>query len=227
MFPIGGMLKSEVRDLAKKADLATAEKRDSQGLCFIGKVDLPTFLQQQLKIKTGEIIEIDSNLERLKSYAQIPVDAEHVAALATPFVFEKSEGQKVGEHIGAHFYTIGQRKGLQIGGRPNPSFVLQIDTENNLIFTGQLETHQGLNRYALKINPEELHFVNPDYELEIGEQKEFDVRIRYRQPLQKATLIRKERGLYILFKEMQRGITSGQFAVWYKGDELVGSGVIA
>ena len=134
---------------------------------------------------------------------------------------------KVAEHQGAHYYTVGQRKGLHIGGRPNPSFVLQIDTANNLVFSGQLGTHAGLNRYALKIRPEEVHYVNPDKKLSLGASYEMEVRIRYRQPLQKATVIRKEKGVYILFQKAQRGITPGQFAAWYKGDELIGSGVIA
>lgn len=227
LFPIGDLLKSEVREIAKQAGLSTAEKRDSQGLCFIGKVDLPTFLQQQLKAKTGDVIEIDADLEKFKAYRQIPVTVENVAQLAVSFRFDKAEGIKVGEHQGAHFYTIGQRKGLHIGGRPNPSFVLETDTKNNLVFSGQMADHPGLNRYALKINPEEIHYVNPDYTLAIGETQTMGVRIRYRQPLQPATLIRKDDGLYILFEELQRGIASGQFAAWYLGEELIGSGVIA
>ena len=226
MFPIGDLLKSEVRDIAKKAGLSTAEKRDSQGLCFIGKVDLPTFLQQQLKPKQGDIIEIEADLEKIQDYHHIPATIENVEALAVPFAFEMQEGIKVGEHQGAQFYTVGQRKGLHIGGRPNPSFVLQIDTKNNLIFSGQLGDHPALNRYALKIAEPDIHFVNPDAELKIGESRPMSVRIRYRQPLQRATLIRKADGLYILFEELQRGITSGQFAAWYDDEELIGSGVI-
>lgn len=227
LFPIGDMLKSEVRALAKKIGLSTAEKRDSQGLCFIGKVDLPTFLQQQLQPKTGDVIEIGANLGKFNDYSRIPVTPDNVEQLAIPFHFDRSEGKKVAEHLGAHFYTVGQRKGLHIGGRPNPSFVLQIDVEHNLVFSGQLDSHPGLNRYALKVNKDEIHYVNPGYALNVGETQEMSVRIRYRQPLQKATLIRKDNGLFILFHEIQKGITSGQFAVWYNGDELVGSGVIA
>lgn len=133
----------------------------------------------------------------------------------------------IAEQQGAHFYTIGQRKGLHIGGRPHPSFVLQTDTVHNIVFSGQLDSHPGLNRYALKINADEIHYVNPDYEMMAGDIQQMDVRIRYRQPLQKATLVRKQDGLYILFEELQRGITPGQFAAWYLGDELIGSGVIA
>ncbi len=227
IFPVGDLLKSEVRDIARNAGLSNSEKKDSQGLCFIGKVDLPTFLQQQLEPKQGDVIEIDANLDKLQSYHRIPPTIEHIEQLATPFSFAIEEGIKVGEHQGAHFFTIGQRKGVHIGGRPNPSFVLQTDTKNNIVFSGQLDAHPGLNRRALKINPDEIHYVNPDFTLQVGETQEMDVRIRYRQPLQKATLIRKNDGLYILFKELQRGITSGQFAAWYHGEELVGSGVIA
>ncbi|HLR38483.1 MAG TPA: tRNA 2-thiouridine(34) synthase MnmA [Chitinophagaceae bacterium] len=227
IFPIGNLLKSEVREIAKEAGLATAEKKDSQGLCFVGKVSLPTFLQQKLAPQKGDVIEIDEQLERIQEYHQIPVEMTHVEALSKPFAFKREEGMKVAEHQGAHYYTVGQRKGLHIGGRPNPSFVLQIDTANNLVFSGQRGTHSGLNRYALKIRPEEVHYVNPDKKLSLGASYEMEVRIRYRQPLQKATVIRKEKGVYILFQKAQRGITPGQFAAWYKGDELIGSGVIA
>lgn len=227
LFPIGDYLKSEVREIAKKAGLITAEKKDSQGLCFVGKISLPTFLQQKLEPKQGDIIEISPDLEKLKTYHEIPVNEDNVELLATPFSFAIEEGFKVGEHQGAHYYTVGQRKGLHIGGRPLPSFVLQIDINNNLVFSGQSENHPGLNRHALKINENEIHYVNPDYELAIGASYEMDVRIRYRQPLQKAVVIRKEDGIYILFKKLQRGITPGQFAAWYRNEELIGSGVIA
>lgn len=227
IFPIGGYMKSEVRALAAKIGLPTADKKDSQGLCFIGKVSLPTFLQQQLEPRTGDIIEIEPGLEKITSYHDIPATVENVEKLAEPFSFERTEGFKVGEHSGAHYYTVGQRKGLHIGGRPRPSFVLQVDTDHNLIFSGQSGEHPGLNRRALKIRADEIHFVNPEYEMLPGDIREMDVRIRYRQPLQKATLLRKEEGMYILFRELQRGITPGQFAAWYDGEELAGSGVIA
>ena len=227
LFPIGELQKSEVREIAQKVGLITAEKRDSQGLCFIGKVDLPVFLQQQLKPKKGDIIEVGAQEEHLKSYHQMAVHVDNIEKLATPFSFEKNMGIKVGEHAGAHYYTVGQRKGLHIGGRPNPSFVLQIDTQNNLVFSGQLSNHPGLNRWALKIDHADVHFINPDAEIALGDAVEMEVRIRYRQPLQKALLVRKADGLYILFKKLQKGITSGQFAVWYQGSELIGSGVIA
>lgn len=227
LFPIGDYLKSEVREIAKKAGLVTAEKKDSQGLCFVGKISLPTFLQQQLSPKTGDIIEIPNDLEKLKAYHAIPQTLENIEKLAVPFTFEKNEGIKVAEHQGAHYYTVGQRKGLHIGGRPLPSFVLQIDTENNIVFSGQSEEHLGLSRVALKINENEIHYVNPKFTLTVGEQYEMNMRIRYRQPLQKATILRKEDGIYILFEKLQRGITPGQFAAWYLNDELIGSGVIA
>lgn len=227
LFPLGDLQKAEVRAIAKKAGLETADKKDSQGLCFVGKISLPVFLQQQLAPKQGDIIEIDPGLKKLTDYHDIPVIPENVEQLATPFHFLREEGIKVEEHQGAHYYTVGQRKGLHIGGRPNPSFVLQVDTANNLIFSGQSAEHPGLNRYALKINPEGVHYVNPDYELATGESYDMMVRIRYRQPLQKATIIRKENGIYILFNEPQRGITPGQFAAWYLNEEVIGSGTIA
>lgn len=227
LFPIGDLLKTEVRDIAHKAGLSTAEKKDSQGLCFVGKISLPVFLQQQLEPKKGDIIEIDAALNKLLLYNDIPVTAEHVEELARPFTFDKEEGIKVGDHQGAHYYTIGQRKGLHIGGRPYPSFVLQTDTQQNLIFTGQTENHPGLNRRALKINTDDVHYVNPEFKLSVDESYEMDVRIRYRQPLQRALIIRKNDAVYILFQKPQRGIAPGQFAAWYRGEELVGSGVIS
>lgn len=227
LFPLGDYLKSEVREMARLAGLPTAEKKDSQGLCFVGKISLPVFLQQQLEPKHGDIIEISPDLHKLRAYHQVPIAPENVKELAAPFIFERDDGVKVGEHEGAHYYTIGQRKGVHIGGRPHPSFVLQTDTIHNLVFSGQLDSHPGLNRSALKINAGEIHYLHPDDELEIGESYDMDVRIRYRQPLQKAKVIRKEDGIYILFRNLQRGITPGQFAVWYRGDEVIGSGAIA
>ena len=226
LFPIGEYQKSEVREIAKKAGLITAEKKDSQGLCFVGKISLPIFLQQQLKPIEGEVIEIPENLSALIEYHRINPIVENVEKLAIPFQFQKEEGIKVATHQGAHYYTVGQRKGLQIGGRPLPSFVIQIDTDNNIVFSGQSDSHLALNRWALFIDNKEIHSVNPNFDLKIGDVKEFAVRIRYRQKLQQATLIRKSEGIYILFEKLQRGITPGQFAAWYNGDELVGSGVI-
>ncbi|HTO17048.1 MAG TPA: tRNA 2-thiouridine(34) synthase MnmA [Edaphocola sp.] len=227
LFPIGDLLKSEVRAIAEKVGLPTSAKKDSQGLCFVGKISLPTFLQQKLQPKKGDIIEVDADLAQLKSYHELEVKEENVEALAQAFHFEKKEGKKVAEHQGAQYYTVGQRKGLHIGGRPQPSFVLEIDTENNIVFSGQTDAHPGLNRYALKIDVNEIHYINPNFKLEIGETLEADVRIRYRQALQQATLIRKEDGLYVLFDKVQKGITPGQFAAWYKNEELLGSGVIS
>jgi tRNA-specific 2-thiouridylase len=226
LFPIGEYQKSEVREIAKKAGLITAEKKDSQGLCFVGKISLPIFLQQQLKPIEGEVIEIPDNLPSLIEYHRINPIVENVEKLAVPFHFKKEEGIKVATHQGAHYYTVGQRKGLHIGGRPLPSFVIQIDTENNIVFSGQSDSHLALNRWALFIDNKEIHSVNPSFDLKVGDVKEFAVRIRYRQKLQKATLVRKAEGIYILFDKLQRGITPGQFAAWYEGDELVGSGVI-
>lgn len=227
LFPIGELLKCEVRDIAHQAGISTADKKDSQGLCFVGKISLPTFLQQQLEPRKGDIIEIGGTLEKFRDYEQIPVDLGHVEKLAAPFTYSRDEGNKVGEHQGAHYYTIGQRKGLHIGGRPQPSFVLHTDTDENLIFTGLSEQHPGLNRFALKMRSDEVHYLHSSYELKEGDSYAMDVRIRYRQPLQKALVTRKADGVYILFEKAQKGIAPGQFATWYKGDELIGSGVIA
>lgn len=226
LFPIGHLQKSEVRKIAGDIGLVTADKKDSQGLCFVGKISLPEFLQQKLETKEGNVIEIESNIEKLNEYHSMVTKLDNVEELSKPFVFHEDEGIEVAKHIGAHFYTIGQRKGLHIGGRPNPSFVIGINTETNTVYSGQKDEHQALNRWALRILPEEIHWIHPKRELQIGDKMRYDVRIRYRQKLQDAMLIRKETGLYILFKQKQRGISPGQFAAWYDGDKLIGSGII-
>lgn len=227
LFPIGNLQKAEVRAIAKEIGLVTADKKDSQGLCFVGKISLPEFLQQKLQVKHGNIIEINENEAQFKEYESIPVDLNHVVELSKEFIYSPQMGTEVEKHIGAHYYTIGQRKGLHIGGRPNPSFVIGIDTETNTVYSGQKDEHPGLNKWALKIENSEMHWVNPLYAMNIGEEKAFSVRIRYRQPLQKGILTRLESGFYILFDQKQRGIAPGQFAALYVDEELVGSGIIS
>ena len=223
MFPVGELLKPEVRRIAEEQRLATAKRKDSQGICFVGKVDLPTFLQQRLAAKEGNIHEILPHSPRLIRHA----NGDDHRALAEPYRFTVRDGKKIGTHNGAHFYTIGQRKGLGIGGRKESLFVLATDVEQNVIYVGEGESHAGLYRKALHIRPEEVHWIEPEERMTIGERRRYAVRIRYRQPLQQAELRMEEEGLYILFDEAQRGITAGQFAAWYDGDKLVGSGVIS
>jgi tRNA-specific 2-thiouridylase len=227
LFPIGELLKSEVREIAREIGLVTADKKDSQGLCFVGKISLPQFLQQQLLPKKGDVIEIPNDLEQFIEYQAISPTIENVEQLANPFVYTKDQGIKVTEHQGAHYYTIGQRKGLHISGRPEPSFVIGIDTTENTVYSGQCEDHPGLNRYALKIDAKDINWINLKYKLINGQTMRCQFRIRYRQPLQQGILISKNDELYILFDEKQRGITPGQFAAWYMNEELLGSGVIA
>jgi tRNA-specific 2-thiouridylase len=226
LFPIGELLKPEVRAIAAELNLVTADKKDSQGLCFVGKISLPQFLQQKLTAKTGAVIEVPSDLKQFLDYEKIPSTSKNLELLCKPFEYSQYMGQEVAQHQGAHFYTIGQRKGLHIGGRPLPSFVIGTDTVNNLVFSGQTDEHPGLNRIALKLDDQQMNWINQSYAISEGQQLECLVRIRYRQQLRPATLIRKESGCYILFPEKERGITPGQFAAWYIGDELVGSGVI-
>ena len=225
LFPIGHLEKSEVRKIAAEQDLVTAEKKDSQGLCFIGKVKLPVFLQQQLKPKTGKIIEIPDDLSVYKEY-QSRIDSGDYRFLSKPFLDSANNGKVKGEHQGAHYFTIGQRKGLQVGGSPLPLFVIGTDTTENIIYTGQGEDHPGLNRKALFIPAKDVHWIRTDLMLKSGESKKYQVRIRYRQPLENATLFSEPEGLYILFENLQRGISPGQFAAWYENNELIGSGVI-
>ena len=297
LFPIGDILKPEVRRIAAEADLPSADKKDSQGICFVGKVDLPVFLQQKLKPAEGDVVEIfdsyygnDSHYlyvaETLRSLAaegrsddvrlitdyisedkchdssqKSPAEPvfsrEKVAALsdgqlkrlAEPFHYdiefetetyrsgkkhvkktrykENPYGKIIGRHDGAQFYTIGQRKGLNIGGHKDSVFVIATDMVSNRIYVGEGHTHKGLSRSCLMISPEDIHWIREDLAMEVGEIRRYRVRIRYRQPLQDAFLIRRQCGLFILFDNPQRGITSGQFAVWYDGDEMLGSGVIA
>ena len=294
IFPIGGMLKSEVRRLAKEADLPSADKKDSQGICFVGKVDLPTFLQQKLKSVEGDVVEVypafyESDLlyqqqcgivrsilrddysgplpvisHYISEDKATPVEDSHpfddakiasmtdedLRTLSTPIGYdairfetetyrsgkkhvkktrwkENPFGKIVGRHEGAQFYTIGQRKGLNIGGHKDSIFVISTDIEKNIIYVGEGHTHPGLSRLCLRVAPDELHWIRPDLEMEVGETRRYRVRIRYRQPLQDATLLRRKDGMYIMFDSAQRGITAGQFAVWYAPDgEMIGSGVI-
>lgn len=313
MFPIGDLLKSEVRRLAHEADLQSADKKDSQGICFVGKVDLPTFLQQKLKPKEGDVIEVydsyftdnqqykfihdtlesiladnDGTLNMITRYISedkakpsherrekggpmpvSPFSAEKIAMMTDEELEKLSEpvryeiefetetyrsgkkhvkktrykdnpfGKIVGKHDGAQFYTIGQRKGLNIGGHKDSIFVIGTDIEKNIIYVGEGHTHKGLSRSCLRVLPEEIHWIREDMKMEIGEIRRYRVRIRYRQPLQDATLVMRQNGLFIIFDEPQRGITPGQFAAWYSpikdgsevstcetSVEMIGSGVI-
>ena len=292
MFPIGDIIKPEVRRLAHEADLPSADKKDSQGICFVGKVDLPTFLQQKLKPCEGDIVEVydayyadNEHYHKLESILSsiwaeaseevrmitdyvsedkgdaavstgCPFDLEKVAAMSDDDLMTLSEpvkydirfqtetyrsgrkhikktrykdnpyGKIVGKHDGAQFYTIGQRKGLNVGGHKDSLFVIETDIPNNIVYVGEGHRHKGLSRSCLRIAPADIHWIRPDQRMAVGEIRRFHVRIRYRQPLQDATLIMRDSGLYILFDAPQRGITSGQFAVWYDSDEMLGSGVI-
>lgn len=292
MFPIGDIIKPEVRRLAHEADLPSADKKDSQGICFVGKVDLPTFLQQKLKPCEGDVVEVfDAYYAENEQYAYVtetlasvlkdgesevklitdyisedkaapvssrgcPFDEEKISSLSDEQLLKLSQpvrydirfetetyrsgrkhikntrykdnpyGKIVGRHDGAQFYTIGQRKGLNIGGHKDSIFVIETDIPRNIIYVGEGHTHKGLSRSCLRIEPSEIHWIRPDLAMHTGEIRRYRVRIRYRQPLQDATVIMRSNGLYILFDSPQRGITPGQFAAWYDGDEMLGSGVI-
>jgi len=228
LFPIGELTKPEVRRIASENQLVTADKKDSQGLCFIGKVRLPDFLQQKLKPKKGVIVEV-------------PKDSRHYANGVPPFAHKTEElafnsekptysledGKVVGEHTGAHYFTTGQRKGLDVGGTKEPLFVLDTDVDANVIYTGQGKDHPGLLRRTLFVKEDEIHWVRPDLALTLDGEMEVWARIRYRQPLQKATLHKVNGGLYVDFEEKQSAITEGQFVAWYMNEELLGSGVIS
>jgi len=228
LFPIGELTKPEVREIATNLDLVTADKKDSQGLCFIGKVKLPDFLQQQLQPKEGVIVEIPLEKE---AYTQEPplfnTEEEKLKYLSRKIEYTIADGEVVGKHQGAHYFTKGQRKGLAVGGKAEPLFVIDTDVEDNVIYTGQGKSHPGLYKKALFVTNEELHWIREDLALQIDETMSVSAKIRYRQPMQKATLHKVDSGLYVSFENAQSAITEGQFGAWYLGDELVGSGVIS
>ncbi|MFP4047313.1 MAG: tRNA 2-thiouridine(34) synthase MnmA [Bacteroidales bacterium] len=224
LFPVGELTKHEVRKIAGNLNLATAERKDSQGICFVGKVDLPTFLQQKLTPKKGAVVKI--NIDDFNNYYEKILSKEN-NSIYHEYDFSEIGGEKTGEHKGAHFYTIGQRKGLNIGGTKEPLYVVGTDTEKNIIYVGEGSNHPALYRKGLFIKHEDIHWIRPDLAMKKGEQRTFDIRIRYRQNLQKGIIERKEEGIYITFEKAQRGVTPGQFAAWYNDDELIGSGVIA
>ena len=228
LFPIGELTKPEVREIAREMELATADKKDSQGLCFIGKVSLPTFLQQQLKAKEGEIVEIFSDFaEYHKEKPEFSSKLEELEYLSAKIHYKKSDGKVIGKHQGAQFYTIGQSKGLGIGGHKESCFLISRDMENNLVYVGEGRNFPGLYRKALKIDNSEVHWIREDLRLKNGESMEVMARIRYRQPLEKAILYQFEEGFFIEFENPQSEIAEGQFAAWYVGEELLGSGVIS
>lgn len=228
LFPVGELLKPEVRDIAKTQDLVTANKKDSQGLCFIGKVKLPEFLQQKLQPKQGNIIEISPSEKKYQQdRPQFVSKREELEFLSNKYTYDINDGKVVGKHQGAHYYTKGQRKGLAVGGTPEPLFVIETDVETNTIYTGQGKRHPGLYRKALFIVKEEVHWVRDDLRLMVGEELEVMARIRYRQSLEKARLYMMDTGMYVVFENNQSAITEGQFVAWYIEDELVGSGVIS
>ena len=228
LFPIGELTKPEVRAIATKLDLVTAEKKDSQGLCFIGKVKLPDFLQQQLKPKEGVIVEIP-NEQALYNNIKTEFNSieEKLKYLSRKINYRIDQGKIVGKHQGAHYFTKGQRKGLGVGGTVEPLFVIDTNVKDNIIYTGQGKAHQGLYKKALFVTNDELHWIREDLELKVNETMPIKARIRYRQTLENAMLYKMESGLYVEFENMQSAITEGQFVAWYMDDELIGSGVIS
>jgi len=225
LFPIGALQKSEVRRIAHELDLVTADKKDSQGLCFIGKVRLPDFLQQQLKPRKGDVIEISAEAQLTFNRSILPEISPWESQVA-PYALAPDSGKKVGEHNGAHYFTIGQRKGLAIGGTPEPLFVIGTDTKNNVIYTGQGESHFALSKGGLFVANADIHWLREDLKLEPGESARYQARIRYRQVLFPVELHATDLGLYVIFDEAQKAVTPGQFVAWYKNNEVIGSGVI-
>jgi tRNA-uridine 2-sulfurtransferase len=229
LFPIGNMIKPEVRKIAAKLGLPTAERKDSQGICFVGKVHLPTFLQQKLETREGKIVEIKNTKQFPEFTDEIPdmnISDTMLSDLTRPYIYDPSEGEVIGTHTGAHYFTIGQRKGMNVGGHKEALFVIGTDIEKNIIYVGEGQEHPGLNRKGLFIRNDEVHWIRGDKKMVPGECRDLLVRIRYRQPLQNARLYCRVNGIYIIFNKLQRGIAPGQFAAWHEGDEVIGSGVI-
>jgi tRNA-specific 2-thiouridylase len=223
LFPVGELLKPEVRDIARKMNLVTAEKKDSQGLCFVGKVHLPDFLQQRLQTRKGKVIEIPSTSTIFKN----GFEADDLKNISAAYKLDPDEGEIIGEHNGAHYYTIGQRKGLNIGGYEKPLFVIGTNTSDNIIYTGMGEDHPGLYRKGLFVSNAYTHWIRDDFKLKAGESRKYLARVRYRQTLAPCTLHQDDDGLYVIFDTAQKSITPGQFVAWYDGEELIGSGVIS
>ena len=228
LFPIGELTKPAVREIAKKANLITAEKKDSQGLCFIGKVRLPEFLQQKLQSKEGEIVQV-SNTANLYQREQPKFNSkeEELDFFATKYQYNKLDGKVVGKHLGAHYFTKGQRKGLAVGGTKEPLFVIETDVRENVIYAGEGKHHKGLFRSVLFVSNEEEHWIREDLKLKNQESLDVEARIRYRQPLEKAILHKVENGIFVEFQNPQSAIQEGQFVAWYQNEELLGSGVIS
>jgi len=220
LFPLGGLTKPEVRDIARDQNLANAERKDSQGICFVGKVDLPVFLQQKLEAKQGRIVEIPKKI-------YLPPKGDTLEEISRPVELTPDMGVTIGKHQGAHFYTIGQRKGLNVGGKEEPLFVLATDIQNNIIYVGQGQDHVLLYRKGLHVRASEVHWIRPDLAMPAGTSRRCLARIRYRQELQEAEIFSRDEGIYIKFDKPQRAVVPGQFAVWHDGDELLGSGPIS
>ncbi len=228
LFPIGELTKPQVREIATQMDLITADKKDSQGLCFIGKVRLPDFLQQKLQPKEGIIVEVDAKDKVFEvETSEFATIEDSFKYQARKLDFSKADYKVVGKHQGAHYFTNGQRKGLNVGGTKEPLFIIQTDVEKNIIYTGQGTNHPGLYKNALFIKADEVHWIREDLRLKPNEERQVTARIRYRQPLEKATLYQFESGMYVIFENPQSAITEGQFTAWYEDDELLGSGVIS
>jgi tRNA-specific 2-thiouridylase len=229
LFPIGELTKPEVREIAKEQDLITADKKDSQGLCFIGKVRLPDFLQQKLQPIEGQIIRVpeDSAIYKKVELSEEASTEDVLIMTSKKFQYSPELGAVVGQHQGAHYFTKGQRKGLAVGGTKEPLFVIETDVESNIIYTGEGKNHPGLYRNTLEVSESEIHWIREDLKLNLGESMQVMARIRYRQPLEPALVFRSEKGLYVSFESPQSAITEGQFVAWYLEDELVGSGVIS
>ena len=227
IFPIGHLTKSDVRDIAKKNDLITADKKDSQGLCFVGKVKLPDFLKQRLTPKKGKVIKIDSeSVKQEIDLNEVKSKEKELELLSASFSFSPDDGEEIGEHNGAYYYTVGQRKGLNIGGFSEPLFVLETDVSKNIIYVGMGESHPALFKRALFVSSNEIHWIREDLKINENQTMNIIFRIRYRQPLQSGTIYRFKKGLYILFDKPISSVTSGQFVSWYIDNELIGSGII-
>ena len=226
LFPIGDLKKTDVRKIAKENGLITANKKDSQGLCFVGKIKLPEFLQQKLKIKRGKIIKIPPDEKIYKKVLKNKKDENFLKNSVEKFKYSETDGEMIGYHNGAHFFTIGQRKGLQVGGFKNPLFVIEKDVINNIIYVGEGKNHPGLYRKGLLIRNNDINWVRPDLKIGLNSSEKLLARIRYRQPLKPAQIFRCHEGIYLIFEKKQKAVSSGQFAAWYKETELIGSGII-
>lgn len=227
IFPLGFYKKKHIRKIAHKIGLITYNKKDSQGLCFVGKISLTSFLHKKFATYKGKIIKIPNN-SYLYATTNIHNKKKKLIFLSKAIEYKENDGYVIGSHNGAFAYTKGQRKGLKIGGLTTPLFVLDTDTINNIIYVGQGRNHPGLYRKVVFTKKHKINCIGCELIIDNDLMiiKKISCRIRYRQNLQKAIMYIYKEGIYTEFLKKQFSITEGQFITWYYRKQLIASAVI-